>query len=123
MSASYVLATSALQAFENNEPGADRVAAELGRGAVISAYDWYEVLAEWGQQPPEALLVLAACALYIVPFDEQDALEAARLCASTGLSLGVCACLVTASSLGLPVLTADKAMAALDVGVIIVLIR
>jgi ribonuclease VapC len=122
MSGSYVLHTSAFLAFEKNERGAERVTQVLSRRAVMSAFNWWELLVEWGGQPPAALRILAGSAVIIVSFDEQDAWAAARL-GATGLPLGTCACLATARRLGLPILTADEEMAALDVGVTIELIR
>jgi ribonuclease VapC len=64
--------------------------------------------------------------LVIFPLDEAQAREAARLRPSTraaGLSLGDRACLALAASLKLPVLTADRAWAGLQVGVVVELIR
>ena len=58
--------------------------------------------------------------------DRLQAIEAARLRVSTrqlGLSLGDRACLALARRLKMPVLTADRAWAALDIGIDIQLIR
>jgi len=121
MSGSYVLDISAFHVFEKKGRGAERVAEVMARRAVMSAFNWVELLIGWGEPPPRALLVLARCAIIVVPFEEEDAWAAARLSAD-GLPLGTCACLVTARSVGLPVLTADPAMADLDVGVRIELI-
>ncbi|HEV3077178.1 MAG TPA: PIN domain-containing protein [Thermoanaerobaculia bacterium] len=118
MSGAYVLHTSAFLALEKEGPGGDRVAEVLERRAVMSAFNWLEVLVGWGELLPEALQLLAGTAVVVVSFEEEDAWAAAKLSA-TGLSLGTCACLVTARTVGLPVLTADKAMADLDVGVTI----
>lgn len=62
----------------------------------------------------------------IFPLDEPQAQEAARLRLLTraaGLSLADRACLALAKSLSLPVLTADRAWAALQVGVVVEVIR
>ena len=62
----------------------------------------------------------------ILPLDEPQAQEAARLRPSTraaGLSLADRACLALAKSLALPVLTADHAWSALQVGVTVEVIR
>lgn len=62
----------------------------------------------------------------MAPFDTDLALRAALLRNSTrpyGLSLGDRACLALARREGLPVLTADRSWAKLDVGVEVVLIR
>ena len=62
----------------------------------------------------------------VVPFDARQAIIASDLRPSTrhlGLSLGDRACLALANSLGAPVMTADRAWAALDVGISITVIR
>ena len=129
MSRSYVLDASALLAFEKGETGAPRVAEVLKRVAVMSTVNWAEVLSkweEWGKQPDEALRDLALGALEFVAFDDQDATEVASLRVPTrtaGLSLADRSCLATARRLSLPVLTADRNWAELDVGVRVEQIR
>jgi PIN domain nuclease of toxin-antitoxin system len=62
----------------------------------------------------------------VVPLHEDDAVVIARLRPLTkaqGLSLGDRASLATGLRLGRPVITADRAWAALDVGVTVRLIR
>jgi PIN domain nuclease of toxin-antitoxin system len=64
--------------------------------------------------------------LRVVPLNEDDSVTTAQLRSLTrahGLSLGDRACLATGLRLGLPVLTADRSWANLDVGVTIRLIR
>lgn len=65
-------------------------------------------------------------AMAIVPFDEGQAMDAARLRLLTrefGLSLGDRACLALAALLDLPVLTADRQWSKFECGVDIRLIR
>ncbi len=80
-----------------------------------------------GAAADEAMADLEALGLNltIVDFDRETAILAAELRAVTkrlGLSLGDRACLATARSHGLPVLTADQAWAKLE-GFAVVLMR
>lgn len=63
---------------------------------------------------------------YVLPFDDEAACVSATLLSSTsplGLGLGDRACLATGRLLGLPIVTADREWAALEVGVKIRTIR
>ena len=117
-----VLDASALLALLKGEPGAERVAEALERGAYLSAVNLAEVLsklADWGEDPAEAQARMAqvgllGAAVEVLPFTGEDALEVARLRALTrayGLSFGDRACLALARRLGLPALTAERAWA------------
>ncbi len=106
-----------------------KVDPELVVGAWISTVNLSEVLAKLhagalsGDESDQAV---ASLDFRVVAFDEVHARNAARLWPTTrrtGLSFGDRACLATAILLGLPVLTADKAWAKLDVGASVVLIR
>jgi ribonuclease VapC len=123
-----VLDASALLALLKGEPGAERVAEALERGAYLSAVNLAEVLsklADWGEDPAEAQARMAqvgllGAAVEVLPFTGEDALEVARLRALTrahGLSFGDRACLALARRLGLPALTAERAWAELDLGI------
>src|SRR5262245_33775133 len=93
-----VLDASALLALLRDERGADRVAEAILPGAVISSVNWTEVLTrliDLGGDPDEitgaGVLGAGLGTIRIVPFDEQQAREAARLRSRTkslGLSLG-----------------------------------
>lgn len=123
-----VLDASALLALLNEEPGADAVRARLEE-ATISAVNLSEVLAVLmtvGLQPEQARQLLADLALAVAPFDEDQAIRAAKLRESTraiGLSLGDRACLALGEAHGALVLTADRAWRQFDSPVEIFLIR
>jgi ribonuclease VapC len=129
-----VLDASALLALLKGEPGAERVAEALERGAYLSAVNLAEVLsklADWGEDPAEAQARMAqvgllGAAVAVLPFTGEDALEVARLRALTrayGLSFGDRACLALARRLGLPALTAERAWAELDLGIPVEVLR
>jgi PIN domain nuclease of toxin-antitoxin system len=123
-----VLDSSALLAALWAENGADAVV-RRGHSAFISAVNYAEVLAkatDRGAAPDRAEEVLGLLSLAVVPFDREQAAVSASLRRATrpsGLSLGDRACLALAHTRGLPVLTADRAWVAVDIGVTIELIR
>ena len=123
-----VLDASALLAVLLEEPGAGDVARVLPR-ALVSTVNYAEVISkliDLGFAPEIAVDQVSLPSMRVVALDEATAVVAARLRAQTcalGLSLGDRACLALAKSRGLPVITADRAWAAVDVGVEIVLIR
>ena len=125
---SFVLDASAVLAFLYNEIGAERVSSafQLGR---ISSVNLSEVVAKLTDDDvcqDEIESNLADINLDVVPFDQALALRAGLLRSVTrscGLSLGDRACLATAESLGLAVLTADRAWAKLDLDIPIELLR
>ncbi|WP_339097412.1 type II toxin-antitoxin system VapC family toxin [Deinococcus sp. VB343] len=122
-----VLDASAVLAWMKGETGAERVEAALG--GYISTVNLAEVTtksAELGYDPADIRLDLVCMGLRVVPFSAEHSDLAAKLRPLTrvaGLSLGDRACLALALSLGLPVLTADKAWASLEVGVTVDLLR
>jgi len=124
----HVLDASAILALLRREPGADRVWPVLPV-AVISAVNVAEaasVLTKAGFAIGDARSALADLPMRIIDFDASQAFEVARLrplTAIKGLSLADRACLALASLRGSPVLTADRAWAALDVGVEVRAIR
>jgi ribonuclease VapC len=126
--AASVLDASAIIAFLGREPGAEIVAEAL-TGAVMSAVNLAEVvtwLGRRGTKTDEILRVVSNLALDVAPFDAELATATGLLESVTrklGLSLGDRACLVLAQHLSLPVLTADRAWAKLNLGVEITLIR
>ena len=123
-----VLDASAVLALLNDEVGA-KIVQESLRGAIISSVNFAEVvtrLALLGMPEKEIRAALDILALEITPFDEEQAFLAGILAIKTkqlGLSLGDRACLALALRTGSAVLTSDKAWQALDIGVIIKVIR
>ena len=129
-----VLDASTLIAFVQEEHGADRVGTVLRRGALISAVNWAEVLSDMAERGDLVDISVArvrtavarAGTLTIVPFDDVQALETARLrmrTKSLGLSLADRACLALGRLHRLPVLTTDRAWRSLHLSVKIEVIR
>lgn len=124
-----VLDASAIMALHLHERGATAVRRALARGAVSSAVNVAEVLTKSAAadgNPEKDLRDLLGVGLRAVEFTLEDATVCAALRRETrerGLSLGDRACLALGRRLQLPVLTADRAWAELDVGVDIRLIR
>ncbi len=129
-----VLDASALLAYLNDEPGAERVETILPTGAAISAANWAEVLsktADVGLEPARLVSGLADSgllggALRIEPLLRQDAERMAELRPLTrklGLSLGDRACLALAIRLGSPAYTTDRSWTRLDLPVPIEILR
>ncbi len=126
--ASAILDASALLAHIGGEPGSDGVDALAGE-ALISAVNLAEVLSkltERGLSQRDADGIVYRYRLEIVPFDEELARQTGALRPATrslGLSLGDRACLALAQRERLPVLTADRSWAKLDLGVAIRVVR
>jgi ribonuclease VapC len=125
---SYVIDASALLAVINQETGADAVIPFL-RQSLVSAVNLSEVYTKLFDKGIDADLADAQVKrleLNIEPFGESLAFQAAGLRLSTrhlGLSFGDRVCLAQAQLSNLPVLTADKEWAKLDIGIEIRLIR
>lgn len=125
---SAVFDSSALLAVAFRESGAE-VAARALNGALLSAVNAAEVvsrLVDSGASPADAQATLLAFGLTIHPFDTALAIDAGLLRAATrqlGLSLGDRACMALARRERARVITADRAWAALDLGIEIELIR
>lgn len=123
-----ILDASAVIALLRREKGAEVVASAIP-GATMSTVNVSEVaswLADAGVQEKEIRLTLDGLKLDFTAFDGEAAFAAACLRKATrekGLSFGDRACLALAQSLALPVLTADRIWAELDIGVEVVLIR
>ncbi len=124
----YVLDASALLATIFCEDGAEIVEAELS-ASVINTVNLAEAatrMLDKGHDPAEVERGLRRAQFRTVSFDIDAAMTTARLRGITrhlGLSLGDRACLATAMALSLPVLTADRDWAKLEIGVDVRLIR
>jgi PIN domain nuclease of toxin-antitoxin system len=126
--AEVVLDASAILALLRREPGFERVAEVVGE-ARVSAVNLAEVgsfLVKAGQPVAEMRATLESLRLAVVDFDEEQAIEAARLRPLTmgiGLSLGDRACLALAGLRRLPAVTADRSWGTLKLGVDVTVIR
>jgi ribonuclease VapC len=126
--AKVVIDASALLAYVNGEPGADKVEAVLGE-AMISAVNLAEAatkLALKRGMPDRALTELTEAELTVIDFDRPLAEATGALAVLTraqGLSLGDRACLALAKREGAVALTADTAWCKVSVGVDVRLIR
>jgi PIN domain nuclease of toxin-antitoxin system len=122
------LDASALLAVLLQERGAEVVEQRVA-GAAISAVNYSEVLkkaVEKGGTLEAAASVVRSLGLEIIPFEEWNATDAARLYASTkdkGLSFADRACLSLAIELDAPLYTADKRLAEVNAPIDVVLIR
>src|SRR5580700_5553128 len=110
----------------HREPGADMVRTSVS-DSVVSSINWSETvqkISAEGLDPDETRDDLLDAGLRIASFDREDAEIMARLWPrARSVSLADRACLALARRLRLPVLTADRAWAALDLGIAIRLIR
>ena len=122
-----ILDASAALACIQNEPGGDLVRMRT-RGGVISAINLAEVIAkliEKGSTPKRAVELIDAMSLEVESVDSSLAQRMGTLHEITqgkGISLGDRACLALAERLNLPILTADRAWAKLDLDLTIELI-
>jgi ribonuclease VapC len=117
-----LLDTSALLALVFREPGMEIVLAALD-GCAISAVNHAEVVevaARRGTDPARAAAWAGELSIPILPFTPPMAARAGAVLAAgrgRGLSLGDAACLGTAGTLGVPVLTGDRAWASLGLDI------
>ncbi|MDP2284652.1 MAG: type II toxin-antitoxin system VapC family toxin [Pseudohongiella sp.] len=126
----YVLDTSALLAWMQNEPGSDALSDYLTSSCYLSTVNLAELvskLVDLNHAGPEKIAgQLRAMGLQIVSFDETQALLSGSLRTVTrarGLSLGDRACLALAQHLNAEVVTADNAWTRLELPLTITNIR
>lgn len=123
-----VFDSSAVLAIAFEEEGSEAAARRLGDG-ILSSVNASEVVArivDLGASGEEARASLLGFGLEIRPFDAALAVAAGLLRTATrerGLSLGDRACMALAIREQARVVTADRAWAALDLGVEVELIR
>ena len=109
-----VIDSSAILAILFDETGAEK-AKQLGAGGVISSVNLYEIISKCGSKdfsPDDVMDFLDGSGYSIASFDEAMAIIAAdikRLDSTKNLSLADCACLACAISLGMEIVTADRA--------------
>lgn len=124
-----VLDASAILANLLAEPGGDLVGARIVTDGVVSMVNLSEVVAKTIERggtdlQVDAIIEQFSSRSYV--FDAPQARAAGLLRRATraaGLSFGDRACLALGLALGVPVLTADRAWAGLDVGVEIEVMR
>jgi len=122
-----VVDASVIVAWALKEPGGD-ITERLG-GCLLSAVNAAEVVARLNREgfsTEEIREGWDEVGVVLTDFDRELAVATGELQVATrrqGLSLGDRACLALAKREGLPVLTADRAWADVDVGVKIELIR
>lgn len=118
--ASIVFDASAILALLRDEPGADVVAQYIGDG-LISAVNFHEVIKGLLRREvpiDAALAMLDALHLDVRPHGRDDAVAAANLYPATkafGSGLGDRTCMALAIAEGLPVLTADREWARIEI--------
>lgn len=126
-----ILDASALIAFLHNEPGAEAVVDAITATAAVSVVNWAETLSKVaadGDDPQQVAdsLQTSDSPLILEPLTDADCVEIARLRPLTkalGLSLADRACLALARRLEIPVVTADRDWADLNLGTTVQLIR
>ena len=124
----HVLDASALLALLRREKGYEKVEAvvAVSKVSAVNLAEAGSYLASAGATPVHMQAQLDSLGVDTVPFDEEQAIETARLrplTRSLGLSLGDRACLALARTLQLPAMTTDRAWSELDIGVQVALIR
>lgn len=118
--ASIVFDASAILALLRDEPGADVIAQYIGDG-LISAVNFQEVIKGLLRREvpiDAALAMLDALHLDVRPHGRNDAIAAAKLYPATkefGSGLGDRTCMALAIAEGLPVLTADREWAKIEI--------
>ena len=118
--ASIVFDASAILALLRDEPGADVVAQYIGDG-LISSVNFQEVIKGLLRREvpiDAALAMLDALHLDVRPHGRDDAIAAATLYSATkefGSGLGDRTCMALAIAEGLPVLTADREWARIEI--------
>ena len=123
-----VLDASALLAFLQKEPGANRVEAVLDQ-SIISAVNLAEVVSKAidnGGSLEAVSSSLSRLLMRVVPFEPEDAYISGSLRTATrpkGLSLGDRCCLALGLKTGWPVLTTEGKWLEIDVGVRVEKIR
>jgi ribonuclease VapC len=112
----------------DEEPGADIVQSVIFDSVIssVTLAEAYSVLSSRGQDGVAALSEMRFALQDVIPFTEEQAETAGALrglTRSAGLSLGDRSCLALGIALDVPVYTADRAWATVNIGCDIHLIR
>lgn len=124
-----VLDASAILAFINAEPGAEKLTTELLSSAVVSAVNAAEVqskLVRDGVDPSDAWELATGITREVAPFTASQARIAGELILQTGalgLSLGDRACMALGTAKGAPVYTTDRSWKSMKLSVQIHVLR
>jgi ribonuclease VapC len=126
--AEYVLDASAMLALLRREKGYEKVAAVVAasKASTVNLAEVGSHLMNAGDTLVNTKAQLDSLGVGVIPFDEEQAIETARLrpiTRSLGLSLSDRACLALARLLRLPAMTTDRAWSKLNLGVEITVIR
>lgn len=124
----YLLDSSALLALVLEEPGGDRVESFFEKQVFMSSVNYAEALLKlkrYGKTLKATMHDIRSLHIRILDFTEITAEQTTRIHepSTINLSLGDKACLATALELGLPVVTADRAWAKLDLPIKVIAIR
>ncbi len=125
---SYILDSSALLAFINQEPGHE-IAAKYIPNSIMSSVNIAEVVAVLSLvgMPKDIIInIIADLDIEIISFDSIQAIETGFLRKETknaGLSFGDRACINLAFLKNIPAVTADKAWDTADLAINLILIR
>jgi PIN domain nuclease of toxin-antitoxin system len=130
----HVIDASVLLTILRNEPGIQQAVSVVSAGAWITTINWAEVLSKLAEHgvAPEAVRArlvsqhVLGTTLLLYDFDDRLALEVGRLrplTKSFGLSISDRACIALGTQLELPVVTADRAWSALQLGITVQVIR
>lgn len=128
MKASYALDASAVLALINTEPGHEKVAHYLPEACIstVNLSEIASILHGLNVPDEEITVLLDSLVPTVVDFDKMSAYQTAWFKFATknmGLSLGDRACIALGKIYNIPIVTADKAWATLDLGIKIMLIR
>lgn len=123
-----ILDASALIALLHDEPGSDAVLDAIAQTAAVSVVNWAEALSKIAADgdDPQTVAERLEGTLVLEPLTETDCIEIALLrplTKASGLSLADRACLALGKRLNIPVLTADRDWADLNLGISVQLIR
>lgn len=123
-----ILDASALLALLQHEPGHEEVSKYLAYSlmSTVNVSEVAAILNNVGIPESELKNMISSLIAEIIPFDKEQAFLAAEIKKETkiyGLSLGDRACLALGKINNLPILSADKVWAKLDMGIKIHIIR